>query len=61
MTGFTGPGGVLSDYRGRANYGGVWTVVALAILLSIVGYLVASVVETAVLTKWGPDAGKSPG
>jgi ABC-type nitrate/sulfonate/bicarbonate transport system permease component len=59
LTGFTGLGGVLSDYRGRANYGGVWTVVALAIITSIVAYLVASVVETAVLAKWGPNAGKS--
>jgi hypothetical protein len=33
-------------------------VVALAIITSIVAYLVASIVETAVLTKWGPNAGK---
>lgn len=58
LTGFTGLGGVLADYRVRANYGGVWTVVALAIITSIVAYLVASIVETAVLAKWGPNAGK---
>ena len=58
LTGFEGLGGVLSDYRGRSNYGGVWTVVALAILMSVVAYLVASIVETAMLAKWGPNAGK---
>ena len=58
LTGFEGLGGVLSEYRGRSNYGGVWTVVVLAILTSVVAYLVASIVETAVLAKWGPNAGK---
>ena len=58
LTGFVGLGGVLADYRVRANYGGVWTVVALAIITSIVAYLIASIVETAVLAKWGPNAGK---
>ncbi len=58
LTGFTGMGGVISAYKGKANYGGVWTVVALAIITSIVAYLVASIIETAVLAQWGPDAGK---
>ncbi len=58
LTGFTGMGGVISEYKGKANFGGVWTVVALAVITSIVAYLVASIIETAVLAKWGPNAGK---
>ncbi|MTD14021.1 ABC transporter permease subunit [Nakamurella sp. YIM 132087] len=59
LSGFTGLGGIISEYKGKANYGGVWTIVALAVIASIVAYLVASVVETAVLAKWGPNAGKT--
>ena len=58
LVGFDGMGGVLSGYKGAGNYGGVWTIVVLAVMSSIVLYAVATVVEAAVLTKWGPDAGK---
>ncbi len=57
LTGFTGMGGILSEYKGKANYGGVWTIVALAVVASIVLYQVAVIAETAVLAKWGPNAG----
>ena len=50
-------GGVLSGYKGAGNYGGVWTIVALSVLASIVLYEVATVVEAAVLAQWGPNAG----
>ena len=53
-------GGVLSGYKGAGNYGGVWTIVALSVLVSIVLYEVATVVEAAVLVRWGPNAGLAP-
>ncbi|MEU6700919.1 ABC transporter permease subunit [Pseudonocardia sp. NPDC046786] len=60
LSGFVGMGGVLSGYNGSGNYGGVWTIVALAVLVSIVLYEVMTVVETAALASWGPDAGRPP-
>src|SRR4029079_2903657 len=38
LVGFEGMGGVLSGYKGQGNYGGVWTIVALSVLVSIVLY-----------------------
>lgn len=58
LVGFDGMGGVLSGYKGAGNYGGVWTIVVFAVMSSIILYAVATVVEAAVLTKWGPNAGK---
>ncbi len=58
LVGFDGMGGVLSGYKGSGNYGGVWTIVVFAVVSSIVLYAVATIVEAAVLTKWGPNAGK---
>lgn len=57
LVGFDGMGGVLSGYKGAGNYGGVWTIVALSVVASIVLYAVATVVEAAVLAAWGPEAG----
>lgn len=59
LAGFDGMGGVLSGYKGQGNYGGVWTIVVLAVVSSIVLYAVATIVEAAVLAAWGPDAGRS--
>jgi ABC-type nitrate/sulfonate/bicarbonate transport system permease component len=61
LVGFKGMGGVLSGYKGSGNYGGVWTIVALAVIASIVLYELATIVEAAVLTRWGPNAGVSTG
>ena len=36
LVGFDGMGGVLSGYKGAGNYGGVWTIVALSVIVSIV-------------------------
>ncbi len=57
LVGFEGMGGVLSGYKGAGNYGGVWTIVALSVLVSIVLYEVMTVIEAAVLAQWGPNAG----
>jgi ABC-type nitrate/sulfonate/bicarbonate transport system permease component len=61
LVGFSGMGGVLSGYRGAGNYGGVWTIVTLAVVASIVLYEVATIFEAWVLTHWGPNAGATPG
>ena len=58
LSGFTGLGGILSEYKGRGNFGGVWAVVVVSVVTSIVGYAVAAVAEAAALAAWGPDAGK---
>lgn len=57
LVGFEGMGGVLSGYKGSGNYGGVWTVVAMSVLVSIVLYEVMTVVEAGLLARWGPEAG----
>ena len=59
LSGFTGLGGILNAYKGRGNFSGVWAIVVVSVVTSIVGYAVAAVVEAAALAAWGPDAGKS--
>jgi ABC-type nitrate/sulfonate/bicarbonate transport system permease component len=58
LTGFTGLGGVLNAYKGSGNFSGVWAIVVVSVTTSLVAYAVASVVETAALAAWGPNAGK---
>ena len=57
LSGFTGLGGILNAYKGRGNFSGVWAIVVVSVVTSIVGYAVAAVVEAAALAAWGPDAG----
>jgi ABC-type nitrate/sulfonate/bicarbonate transport system permease component len=59
LSGFTGLGGILNAYKGRGNFSGVWAIVVVSVVTSIVGYAVAAVVEAAALAAWGPDAGTS--
>ena len=59
LVGFDGMGGMLSGYKGQGNYGGVWTIVALSVLVSIVLYELMTILETALLARWGPEAGVS--
>lgn len=59
LSGFTGLGGILNAYKGRGNFSGVWAIVVVSVITSIVGYAIAAVVEAAALAAWGPDAGKS--
>ena len=58
LSGFTGLGGILNDYKGRGNFTGVWAIVVVSVVTSIVGYAVAAIVESAALAAWGPNAGK---
>ena len=59
LSGFTGLGGILNAYKGRGNFSGVWAIVVVSVMTSIVGYAVAAVVEAAALAAWGPDAGRA--
>ena len=59
LSGFTGLGGILNAYKGRGNFSGVWAIVVVSVVTSIVGYAIAAVVEAAALAAWGPDAGRS--
>jgi len=59
LSGFTGLGGILNAYKGRGNFSGVWAIVVVSVITSIVGYAVAAVVEAAALAAWGPEAGRS--
>jgi ABC-type nitrate/sulfonate/bicarbonate transport system permease component len=59
LSGFTGLGGILNAYKGRGNFSGVWAIVVVSVVTSILGYAVAAVVEAAALAAWGPDAGRS--
>ena len=36
---------------------GVWTIVALSVLVSIVLYELMTIVETALPARWGPEVG----
>lgn len=57
LSGNEGFGGLLNRYQG-ANKTGVWAIVVFSVIISIVLYEVASIIESAALAQWGPDAGK---
>ncbi len=61
LSGFTGLGGILNDYKGRGNFGGVWAIVVVSVVTSIVGYAIAAIIESAALAAWGPNAGRRGG
>jgi ABC-type nitrate/sulfonate/bicarbonate transport system permease component len=58
LSGFTGLGGILNDYKGRGNYTGVWAIVVVSVFTAIIGYAIAAIIESAALAAWGPNAGK---
>ena len=57
LSGNEGFGGLLNRYQG-ANKTGVWAIVVFSVIISIVLYEVATIVESAALAEWGPNAGK---
>lgn len=61
LSGFTGLGGILSSYKGSGNFSGVWAIVVVSVVTSITGYAIATVLESAALAAWGPEAGKHTG
>lgn len=56
---FQGLGGVISQAKTNSNYGEIWAIVVLITVVAIVFYTITTFVETAVLAKWGPNAGKA--
>lgn len=58
---FEGLGAAISTAKASSNYGMIWTIVVFVTLVSIALYTVVTIIETAVLTKWGPNAGKAMG
>jgi ABC-type nitrate/sulfonate/bicarbonate transport system permease component len=57
LSGNEGFGGLLNRYQG-ANKTGVWAIVVFSVIISIVLYEIATIIESAVLAQWGPNAGK---
>lgn len=56
---FQGLGGVINQAKTNSNYGQIWAIVVVITVVAIVFYTITTFVETAVLAKWGPNAGKS--
>ncbi len=58
LSGNEGFGGLLNRYQG-ANKTGVWAIVVFSVIISIVLYEVATIIESAALAQWGLNAGRS--
>lgn len=56
---FQGLGGVINQEKTNSNYGMIWAIVVVITVVAIVFYTITTLVETAVLAKWGPNAGKA--
>jgi ABC-type nitrate/sulfonate/bicarbonate transport system permease component len=56
---FQGLGAAIAAAKVHARYGMIWSIMVLVTLVSIALYTVVTVIETAVLSKWGPNAGKA--
>ncbi|WP_162939984.1 ABC transporter permease [Gryllotalpicola protaetiae] len=56
---FEGLGAGINTAKSHFDYGGIWAIVVFVTGLSIVGYTIASIIETIVLAEWGPDAGRA--
>jgi ABC-type nitrate/sulfonate/bicarbonate transport system permease component len=56
---FQGLGGVINQAKTNSNYGQIWAIVVVITVVAIVFYTITTLVETAVLAKWGPNAGKA--
>ena len=57
---FEGMGAAIAAAKSRARYGMIWSIMVIVTVVSIALYTVVSIVETSVLSKWGPNAGKAP-
>ncbi len=56
---YQGLGAGIVTAKSQSDYPQLWTIVAFVTVVSIVLYTIATIVETAVLGRWGPDAGRS--
>ncbi|WP_155864969.1 ABC transporter permease [Gryllotalpicola ginsengisoli] len=55
---FQGLGAGIVTAKSQSDYPQLWTIVVFITVVSIVLYTIATIVEAAVLAKWGPDAGR---
>jgi ABC-type nitrate/sulfonate/bicarbonate transport system permease component len=58
---YEGLGAAITTAKSQSQYGQIWAIVVLITVVSIAFYTLATFIETAVLAKWGPNAGKSRG
>jgi ABC-type nitrate/sulfonate/bicarbonate transport system permease component len=58
---YQGLGAAITSAKSQSNYGEIWAIVVVITVVSIVVYTLTTFVETAVLAKWGPNAGKATG
>ncbi|MFD1720036.1 ABC transporter permease [Amnibacterium endophyticum] len=57
----TGLGAAVTSAKAAFDYNQLWAATVLATAVSIVLYTITTIVEAAVLSEWGPDAGKAAG
>ncbi|MCW2497343.1 ABC transporter permease subunit [Jatrophihabitans sp.] len=58
ISGFDGFGGLISTAHGLGHSTEVWALAFIGVVVSIVLYAVVTVIESAVLAAWGPNAGR---
>ena len=54
---YQGLGAAITTAKSQSEYGMIWAIVVFITVVSIVIYTVVTFIETAVLAKWGPNAG----
>ena len=54
-----GLGATVTSAKAAFDYPQIWAATVLATVISIVLYTITTIVESAVLAEWGPDAGKA--
>ncbi|GAA4394727.1 hypothetical protein GCM10023147_27110 [Tsukamurella soli] len=59
ISGFSGFGGLIATAHGLGHSTEVWALAFVGVVVSIALYAVVSVIESAALAAWGPDAGRS--
>lgn len=55
-----GLGAAVTSAKAAFDYPQLWAATVLATITSIVLYTITTIIESAVLAEWGPDAGKAP-
>ena len=56
---YEGLGAGITTAKSQSDYPQVWAIVAFVTVVTVLLYAVASIIETAVLARWGPDAGRA--
>ncbi len=56
-----GLGGTIVAAKAAFDYQLIWASTVFVTIVSVVFYTITAIIEAAVLSEWGPDAGKSAG